>query len=155
MAVPPAPPRDFPDDPRCAARSERPPETGPDQQVAAAGWTLFAPYRAGWGVTIVSGLVGYDGMCRPFTYQEFVFVDGAFAGTISPDPMASRADGSGRLSEFFDSSGTLSGTFARYTPNDPLCCPSATSDVQYRIDRTPTGPVLVPTKVTTTPTRRP
>lgn len=154
MAVPPAPPREVPDDPRCAARSERPPETAQDQEVAAAGWTLFAPYRGGWGITIVSGLVGYDGMCRPFVYQVFVFVDGAFAGTIAPSPMASRTDGSGRLEEFFNGSGTLGGSFARYGPDDPLCCPSATSNVQYGIDRTPAGPVLVPTKITTTPNQR-
>jgi hypothetical protein len=154
MAVPAAPPLDGPEDPRCAQRSQRPPETAQDQQVAAAGWKLFAPYRAGWGITIISGLVGYDGMCRPFTFQTFVFVDGAFAGTISPEPMASRTDGSGRLDEFFDGSGTLSGSFARYGPNDPLCCPSSNSSVQYRIDRTPSGPVLVPTKITTTPNQR-
>ena len=153
MVVPAAPPPDFPVDPRCAAQ-DRPPETAQDQQVAAAGWTLFAPYRGGWGINIVAGLVGYDGMCRPFTYQMFVFVDGAFAGTLSPEPMASRTDGAGRFEEFFDGSGRLNATFARYKDTDPLCCPSAQSQVQYRVDRTPTGPVLVPVSATTSPTQR-
>jgi hypothetical protein len=38
----------------------------------------------------------------------------------------------------------LSTHFLRYAPDDPLCCPSLPAVVvQYRIDRTPTGPVLV------------
>ena len=153
MAVPAAPPRTTVDDPRCEAQA-RPPETPQDQQVTTAGWTLFAPYRGGWGLTIVSGLSGYDGMCRPFGYQFFVFVDGAFAGTISPLPMDSRTDGAGGLEEYFDGSGTLSGTFARYAPTDPLCCPSAQSTVEYRVERTTSGPVLVPASVQTAPTQR-
>ena len=153
MAVPAAPLPEVPDDPRCAAQA-RPPETAQDQQVASAGWTLFAPYRGGWGIYIVAGLVGYDGMCRPFTYQMFVFVDGAFAGTLSPEPMASRTDGAGSFEQFFDGSGRLNATFARYKDTDPLCCPSAQSQVQYCVDRTPSGPVLVPVSATTNPTQR-
>jgi hypothetical protein len=39
------------------------------------------------------GTAGYDGMCRPRQYQDFVFVGSVFAGTLSPQPMDSRTDG--------------------------------------------------------------
>ena len=42
---------------------------------------------------MISGLAAYDGMCRPLGYQSFVFVDGVFAGTVSPEPMNSRTTG--------------------------------------------------------------
>jgi hypothetical protein len=151
MAISAAPPPAYPVDPDCPPRSQRPPETPQDQQVAAAGWTLFAAYRGGWGINIVAGHVGYDGMCRPWLFQEFVFVDGAFAGTISPGAMLAREDGAGRLEAPFNGSGTLTATFARYKPSDPRCCPWAQTQVEYRIDRTPGGPVLVPLSATTTP----
>src|SRR5918995_476956 len=82
----PAPPPGAALDPRCA-HVARTPETAADGQVAAAGWTPFGTYIGGWGVQIVRGLTGVDGMCRPLQYQEFVFVDGMFAGTVSPAPM--------------------------------------------------------------------
>jgi hypothetical protein len=106
---------------RCAEQA-RPAETDQDRAVKAASWTLFASYTGGWGVQIVRGLAGYDGMCRPVEYQAFVFVDGQFAGTMSPAPMDSRSDGS--LSEI-DFLGP---------------------------DRTPAGPVLVRGNTSTQPT---
>src|SRR6476659_4167678 len=51
-------------DTRCTQQA-RPAETDEDRAVERAGWTLFASYEAGWGVRIVRGLAGYDGMCRP------------------------------------------------------------------------------------------
>ena len=66
-------------DTRCTDQA-RPAETDEDRAVERAGWTLFASYSAGWGVRIVRGLAGYDGMCRPMEYQGFVFVDGKLAG---------------------------------------------------------------------------
>src|SRR5262245_44526473 len=59
--VPPAPPAVVALEPRCA-NVARTPETGADGQVAAAGWTLFGTYTGGWGVQIVRGLTGVDGM---------------------------------------------------------------------------------------------
>jgi hypothetical protein len=142
--IPPAARGDWtpPNDPMCV-RLNRPPETAEDRAVAAAGWTLWGPYERGWGVSFVRGLAGYDGMCRPMDYQVFVFVDGAYAGTIAPLPMASRSDGSGDAR--LDAGGEVSATFTRYAPTDALCCPSRPSVwVTYRIERTPFGPSLVP-----------
>jgi len=58
----------------------------------AAGWHLFSAAQVGWGIRLVDGLVGYDGMCRPNQFQGFVFADGQFVGTISPAPMNSRTE---------------------------------------------------------------
>ncbi len=130
-------------DPQCASR-EREPATAEDQQVVAAGWGLYSTYQAGWDVTIVSGTSDYDGMCRPMGYQVFVFLRGQYAGTIAPVPMASRADGALSDVHYFGGD-QLTGTFVRYAPDDPLCCPSRPSVfVTYRLVTTPNGPSLQP-----------
>jgi hypothetical protein len=130
-------------DPQCASR-EREPATAEDQQVVAAGWGLYNTYQAGWGVTIVSGTSGYDGMCRPMGYQVFVFMRGQYAGTIAPLPMASRADGALSDVRYFGGD-ELTATFVRYADDDPLCCPSRPSVfAMYRLVSTPNGPSLEP-----------
>lgn len=150
MDIPAAPPPDslaF-ENPRCADQG-RPAETVEDDRLVALGWRLYGAYESGWGVKVISALSGYDGMCRPWGYQQFVFVDGAFAGTASPELMNSRFDGASTgVSLFRD---RLTGRFLRYKESDPLCCPSATSTVTYHIDRTDAGPVLVPDRVDTQP----
>lgn len=152
VAVPNAPPPDPFVDPRCG-RFARPVETAEDASVAAAGWTLFATYQGGWGVKVLSGLSGYDGMCRPFAYQTFVFVDGVFAGTISPDVMSSRTDGAAVTTTLQPDGEMITVEFVRYTDSDPLCCPSRRSSVTYRIERGGSNPVLIPTDVTTSATQ--
>jgi hypothetical protein len=151
MAVPAAPTGGYPDSiPELdCGRQERPVETAADAAVADAGWRLFNAYQAGWGVTIVWGLSGYDGMCRPMGYQIFVFADGSFAGTLSPEPMNSRFDGTGGSPFLYAPGDTLNATFQRYADTDPLCCPSRRSFVSYRIDRTGKLPVLVAESVNT------
>jgi hypothetical protein len=142
MALPVAPAIDGNPDPRCVER-ERPPETAEDDALIAAGWRLFLPYQRGWDVTLVSGLAAYDGMCRPFGYQYFVFVDGVFAGTIAPEPMNSRTDGAaGDVNLWYADS--ISAEYHRYAPDDPLCCPSGSTSVDFTIADTPEGPVLNP-----------
>jgi hypothetical protein len=145
MAIPQAPPMPAGTNPRCITQ-RRPIETDADQAVDDAGWTIFGGYQAGWNTFVVRGLAGYDGMCRPLTYNEFVFVDGQFAGTISPDPMNSRSDGAGDV-RFFASPDSLSAEFQRYAASDPLCCPSSTASVFYAITRGDAGPLLVPQSV--------
>lgn len=152
MAIPIAPAEDLSFvDPRCF-ENQRPAETDEDEAVIAAGWRLIGAYSAGWGVRIITATGGYDGMCRPVGYQQFVFADGLFAGTTSPDAMASRADGAAGTAN-------LSGpnrifiSFARYSESDPLCCPSASSFASYEIDRSSGAPVLVVTNVSTESTR--
>lgn len=141
MRVPAAPPMDPATDPRCG-QQERPSELPEDADVVAAGWHLFGSYEGGWGITLVKGLSGYDGMCRPLGFNEFVFVGGTFAGTIAPTPMDSRTDGV--VSQVgLRGPAELSASFARYKATDPLCCPSDSTFVTYTVNRTPTGPVLV------------
>jgi hypothetical protein len=142
MAIPAAPVFDGVPDPRCAQR-ERPAETAEDDALVAAGWRLFLPYQRGWNVTLISGLAGYDGMCRPMAYQSFVFVDGVFAGAIAPEPMYSRTDGAANDVNLWFAD-QLSAEFLRYAPSDALCCPSGSSSVSFVIEQTPNGPVLNP-----------
>lgn len=140
--IPTAPSMNASPNPQCVSQG-RPAETDADNAVADAGWTLHGSYQGGWGVMVVRGLSGYDGMCRPLGYQEFVFVDGTFAGTLAPDPMDSRTDGAGDLTRL-QSKDQLTASFQRYGPSDARCCPSSTTGVSYRIDRTGAAPVLVP-----------
>jgi hypothetical protein len=142
MALPTAPTIDGNPDPRCVER-ERPAETAEDDALIAEGWRLFLPYQRGWGVTLVSGLAGYDGMCRPLGYQSFVFVDGVFAGTISPEPMDSRTTGAATDVNLWYAD-QLSAEYLRYAPDDPLCCASSTDSINFAIEDTPDGPVLNP-----------
>jgi hypothetical protein len=142
MAIPTAPTVDGNTDPRCAER-ERPAETDEDNALIAKGWRLFLPYQRGWGVTLVSGLASYDGMCRPLGYQSFVFVDGVFAGTVSPEPMNSRTDGAASDVKLWYAD-QVSAEYLRYAPDDPLCCPSSTDSIQFTIEDTPDGPALNP-----------
>jgi hypothetical protein len=146
MDLPQAPPMDPSTNPQCLNQG-RPAETDADQAVSDAGWTLFGGYNGGWNTFVVRGLSGYDGMCRPLGFNEFVFVDGQFAGTISPDLMNSRTDGVGDL-QYFAIKDSMSAVFQRYAPTDPLCCPSGNATVLYQVERTDAGPVLVPKTVT-------
>jgi LppP/LprE lipoprotein len=137
-----APASGGPTNPNCADQG-RPAETDADAAVAEAGWTVYGSYTGGWGVLVVRGLSGLDGMCRPLGYQEFVFVDGVLAGTLSPMPMDSRTDGAGDLAAL-QNADELTATFQRYAPTDPACCPSSQRSVTYTIDRSGPAPVLVP-----------
>jgi hypothetical protein len=137
---------------RCAAQERAP--VGPDEsQVAAARWRLeqYWPTQRGAGTVVVLGTSGYDGMCRPIGYNAFAFVDGRFAGTISPTLMYSRADGSLLETPTVAADGRVAAAFTRYAPQDPLCCPSrGRTAVTYRIDR-PAAPVLVPERIVQIP----
>jgi hypothetical protein len=142
MAIPTPPTIEGNPDPRCVER-ERPAETEEDDALTAKGQRHFLPYQRGWGVTLISGLSGYDGMCRPLSYQSFVFVDGVFAGTVSPEPMASRTTGAATDVDLLFAD-RLSAEYLRYAPDDPLCCASGTDSVPFTIEKTPEGPVLNP-----------
>jgi LppP/LprE lipoprotein len=143
MEIPPAPPMDVAVDPRCEAL-QRPPETDVDRALVSKGWTLFGSYQAGWGIVAAKALSGYDGMCRPMGFQEFVFVDGILAGTISPTLMSSRDDGVGRI-EAIVGPDQITASYRRYKPEDPLCCPSGSAQVFFQIERGGVVPLLVPT----------
>jgi predicted secreted protein len=142
LEIPQAPPMEPALDPRCPSQLE-PPSTPEGDMLTAKGWTVFGNDIAGEGVRAVKGLSGYDGMCRPMGFQEFVFVDGMFAGTISPVLMNSRDDGVGGIDRVLGPD-SIHARFLRYGPGDPLCCASGSADVTYKIDRSGPAPLLVP-----------
>jgi hypothetical protein len=149
----PAPPKGDEPTPSLIARCKlTPPLTTPaEKALDAAGWIPFLNFDQRLerdGIEVVGGMAGSDGMCRPSDYNLFVFVEGRFAGTLSPAAMASRSDGSSGAIRL--PLPQITAEFARYTPTDPMCCPSSRVTVRYRIDRTPTGPLVVPVEVRTT-----
>jgi hypothetical protein len=125
--------------------------TQAERTVASAGWITFLYFDQGLAredVEIVAGMRGADGMCRPRVYNLFVFVGGRFAGVLSPVAMTSREDGSSTAVRL--PLPNITAEFARYSSDDPLCCPSAHVTVRYRIDRAADGPVVVPIEIRTT-----
>jgi hypothetical protein len=137
---------------RCQFPDRR--ETAAERALSEAGWMpylLFDRQIAERDVEIIGGLAAADGMCRPMSFNVFVFVAGRFAGTLSPATMTSRLDGSiGAVRLAPDD--TVTAEFARYAASDALCCPSGHQTVRYRIDRSAPQPLVVPTAVA--PTRQ-
>jgi hypothetical protein len=134
---------------RCRLTPSR--ATEAERAVGSAGWITFSYFEQKLmrdDVEIVAGMRSADGMCRPWEYNLFVFVGGRFAGQLAPAPMNSRLDGSSGAVRL--PLPHITAEFARYTSDDPLCCPSAHVTVRYRIDRTTAGPVVVPIEVRTT-----
>ena len=126
--------------------------TTPERALAAAGWIPFLHFDGQLlqdDVEVIDGMTDADGMCRPVTFNVFVFVGGRFAGTLSPEPMTSRLDGSiGAVRTV--SASEITAEFARYRAQDPLCCPSSRVTVRFRIDRTGPDVVVTPVDVRTT-----
>jgi hypothetical protein len=148
MAVPVAPAA-TPDQ-RCLT-TVRPAETDEDDALVQAGWYLVGGYQGGWGEYMAIGASNFDGMCRPLGFQTFVFVDGNFAGTISPVLMDSRTDGVvGQVA--LGVQDRIAALFSRYADTDPLCCPSRTTAASYHIDRSGELPVLLLDSTSTSPT---
>jgi hypothetical protein len=150
MSIPAAPPPQQENARACEGHS-RPPQFLEDTNVSEQGWKLMGPYQGGWNVLVIAAAAGYDGMCRPLRYQYFVFVRGAFAGTLSPELMNSRTDGALNRVSFHPSGNTLDAQYLRYTPSDALCCPSRTANVVFEIDRLER--VVRPKVATTAPNR--
>jgi hypothetical protein len=131
-----------------------PPATTADRALDAAGW-IPQPHLDRRlvsddveGIEIVAGFSSFDGTCAPAAFNLFVFVGGRFAGTLSPVSMTPRSDASAGPVRFVNAG--ISAEFARYKPGDSDCCPTARVAVQYRIDRSPAGPSVVPVNVRTT-----
>lgn len=130
-AVPNAPRTLAPIEAMCRSQV-RAPESLADRAVTRAGWSLYGPTQSYGAVTVVIAMAGVDGMCRPMQYNAFVFVRDRFVGTLAPETMDARSDGS--LTDVrLSGPAELSAEFARYTSRDPLCCPSQTSFVRYSI----------------------
>jgi hypothetical protein len=144
-AVPKAPPGDPANRERCKDLL-RPPSGVHDRALIAEGWWLYGPLQRFGRTVVVTGASDLDGMCRPLGFQAFVFFDRKFAGTLSPVPMNARADGP--QSRFFLSrERSVSSEYARYSKDDPLCCPSAVATVEFQIEDKPNGPLVVPATV--------
>jgi hypothetical protein len=166
MPIPKAPPIDPSVNPRCVEQI-RPAESAAGRMVEASGWKIYTVDVENQGLRVVHGLAGWDGMCRPMVYQAFVFTGASepsippgprFIGTMSPVTMDSRTDGALNQVQVFDEShpdSRVVGRFARYTPQDPLCCPSGTSTVTYRIAPYRSDPVLSRVSTVTEPTGAP
>jgi len=123
--------------------SIRLPTSEVDRTLTEAGWFLFSAVQ-GWGDAVVlMANAAWDGMCRPSQYQFFVFVDGRFAGTLSPVLMDSRTDGAGQRVTL-GSDRELTADFLRYGESDPLCCPTRLTEARFQIVRGAEGPVVVP-----------
>jgi hypothetical protein len=133
--------------------SVRPPETAEDAQVADRGWLLSAPYQLGWGISLVQGFLQFDAQCRPVPYQQFVFVDGVFAGTLAPEAMLPRTDGA--LADVWIRADEVGARYDRYAAGDGLCCPSAQTRVSFAVERTAAGPVVTPTQADDLPAPAP
>jgi LppP/LprE lipoprotein len=131
----------------------RSPVSAADGVLTAAGWWLSGPARTLGDTSVVAASADWDGMCRPWSFQVFVFVGDRFAGTLSPALMDARTDGAWQAVRV-ESRFRLTADFLRYTAADPLCCPSRSSEVAYRIDPAAGGPVVVPTTVETRPLPR-
>jgi hypothetical protein len=145
LPIPAAPRTQGKVNPRCRELA-RPPQLEEDKRLRDQGWDLVGAYQGGWQILVIRGTASYDGMCRPRQYQDFVFVSGVFAGTLSPQAMDSRTDGAlGRVS--LQSATRLIAEYQRYAATDPLCCPSRTTSVVFDIA---TGaPVLRPASAST------
>ena len=110
----------------------RQPDSISDRAVTRAGWSLFGAAQTFGQVTVINGMAGADGMCRPSLYNTFVFVGGRFVGTLSPTNMEARSDGALDRATL-NSLDNVSAEFSRYRSSDALCCPSQTSFVSYSI----------------------
>jgi len=154
-SIPKAPNRNLPHTDRCKQQI-RDPSILEERAVKAAGWIITkvrGETQSSGGVVLVKGQADFDGMCRPLKYQQFVFVNGVFAGTISQNLMNSRSDGN-LIQTSIQTPLRLRAEFTRYTAKDALCCASKTSEVIYRIDQANKRPLVVPIQVRTYPARR-
>jgi heat shock protein HslJ len=123
-----------------------------DKALMKAGWLLFGPVQTYGKTSIILAMSAVDGMCRPMGYQEFVFVEGKFVGTLSPRPMDSRSDGASQRT-ILQNSDRIVTVFNRYRDTDPLCCPSQLSRVIYQIETKNGVSIVVPQNVETEATR--
>jgi hypothetical protein len=153
MAIPVAPAAGGSLDPRCLEQV-KPAESDAGTLVEAAGWKLFSADLTDGSVRIVRALASFDGMCRPMQYQAFAFTTSTppiFLGTFSPTPMNSRTDGALNQIELVNLD-RIVGRYARYTLQDALCCPSATSTVTFRVEQRGMTSVLLRMNTATEPT---
>jgi len=131
-ALPEPAPQSSPQ-PESRCREEvRQPASAAEKAIVRKGWKLYGPVQSHGTTIVFTALAGFDGMCRPLGYQAFVYSEDRYAGTLSPVPMNSRTDESLTRVHLVRST-AITAEFARYRDSDPLCCPSRTSTVEYRV----------------------
>lgn len=124
----------------------RQPDSAAGRALVRAGWLLYGPVQSYGPTKVVTALSGFDGMCRPVGHQAFVYWEERYAGTLAPQPMNSRTDGS-LVNYRLVSQTKIIAEFGRYAPNDPLCCPTRTTYVTYEVRRDET-PLVSPVNIT-------
>ena len=105
--------------------------------VATAGWIPYLHQDrvlSRDGIDVIGGLTDASAACEPVGFNLFVFVNGRFAGTLSPVPMTASRDGVAGAVRLV-SADSLTTEFARFAAGDLECCPSTRVRVTYRIDR--------------------
>ena len=128
------------------------PKSASPESIAAVRRGRWAPFLhldetiARNGIEVIGGMTAATPGCEPEAFNLFVFVDGAFAGTVSPAAMMPARDGAAGAVRI-TSAETMTVEFARYTPRDAACCPSSRVRVSYRINRTRAGPTVIATDV--------
>lgn len=126
--------------------------TAGQRALEQAGWIAYDHLDRALSqndVEIVAGMTDADATCRPSGFQLFVFVGGAFAGTLSPEPMITAQDASAGAVRIVGAD-AITAEFARYGNKDTPCCPTSHMTVRYRIDRADARPVIVPVDIRTT-----
>ncbi|MPZ20602.1 MAG: hypothetical protein GEV06_22225 [Luteitalea sp.] len=116
------------------------------------GWTPYSHLDrelTRGDVELLAGMTAADEACQPTHFQMFVFVQGRFAGTLSPQPMTTGRDGSAGAVRIIEAD-IIRGEFARFQDSDAPCCPTSRMTVQYRIDRTGKHALVIPVDVRTT-----
>jgi hypothetical protein len=125
---------------RCRIAAGSPSEA--DAAVSRAGWTPFLHQDRALtrgDVTIVAALAAVTTSCEPATFQLFVFVDGKYAGALSPAPMMANRDGAAGAVRITGPD-SITAEFARYATGDSECCPSSRVRVSYVVEWTPSPP---------------
>ena len=105
--------------------------------VTTAGWIPYLHQDRALtreGVDVIGGLTDANAACEPAGFNLFAFVNGRFAGTLSPVPMTAGRDGVAGAVRIVTAD-SLTTEFARFAPGDLECCPSTRVRVTYRIDR--------------------
>lgn len=127
---------------RCAA-VVRQPTLAQDFLLTKMNWTLTGAAHVFGRTAIVTVAEAFDGQCRPLKYETYVFVGNRVAGTLTPGPLDSRADGA-LVNVQLGGEKNLIAQFARYRQSDSLCCPSKTETVSYVIKPDGANFLLVP-----------
>ena len=112
-------------------------ESADGRALSRAGWVPFLHLDrelARDDVTVLGGMAAAGPGCEAEVFNLFVFVGGAFAGTVSPVVMTRNHDGevgAVRLT----ASDAMTAEFARYQPGDAECCPSSRVRMTYHVQR--------------------